>query len=394
MKTKKIILTALVFALAVGMLGTIPVYAAEEAAQADYNLYLSGEATKQGDILTVSDGSSEYTYAVSSRDIRGLDISDSRSYAGDFVAVAGAEGMLLTLTDTACEGIEAEGSWKDSVDGKDVTVTFNGEEQDFGSDALELACKLGKLTVNKDGSIIFSANEDAGLVTISQSDGERSCSVSLQRCRRALPADSSTGITFKQSELKDGKSDWLAVPLPAGMLADAEHLGWTQHFQYSIINGWLYCRQTSYVPNGTYKPSSGAYNKFVLFQDGTLSATADWGTDVGANRGIVRFNGIGHGYGPRSQVKDGIFMTHLGRWFYTADDKAAGAYQFTSDQRGVEVIAAVGRGEIPEVVEAGGEVLNIESNGRSFNHTMQRLTHEEGNAPLESQLTVYVSVKP
>ena len=93
-------------------------------------------------------------------------------------------------------------------------------------------------------------------------------------------------------------------------------------------------------------------------------------------------------------MEDGIFRLDGDRWYYTADDTGAGAYQFTSQQRGVVLQAAVGRGAMPELAAPGGEQLVIESNGSTYTHTMQRLTHAEGNAPLESKLTVTVYIKP
>lgn len=390
MKLKKIVRSALLFVLAAAMLGVVPAFAAEAGVQADYNLYVSALAAEQGDILTIRAGDEEYTYAVSNKAVRGLDLSDTRSYAGDFAAVAGAEGMMLSLTDPACEGIVAEGNWKDSIDAADVTVTFNGEEQDF-SGSLELECKLGKLLVGKDGNITFTANADAGLVTISQSSGEASCSVSLQRRMRALPVDSNTSIVLYERDM----DDWYGVQLPANMKAIPESLSWSQYVQFSVANDSLFCRQVKEFPFETRKPIGGMNHCFTIRQSGGLTASGDWGSDLGKNaKKLVRFNGAGHAYGTPDTVTDGIFALHKGRWYYTADDIGAGAFQFTSQQRGVELQAAVGRGAMPELKAPGGEQLVIESNGSTYTHTMQRLTHAEGNAPLESKLTVTVYIKP
>ena len=93
-------------------------------------------------------------------------------------------------------------------------------------------------------------------------------------------------------------------------------------------------------------------------------------------------------------MEDGIFRLDGDRWYYTADDTGAGAYQFTSQQRGIQLTAAVGRGEVPEIAVPGGEQLVIESLGRSFTHTMQRLSSETGSAPLEAKLTVTAKLVP
>lgn len=390
MKVKKIVRSALLFVLAAAMLGVVPVFAADNSAQADYKLYVSARAVEQGDVLTVSADGKEYTYAVSSVAVRGLDISDSRSYAGDFSAAAGAEGMMLTVSDPDCAGIMAEGSWKESVGADAVTVLFNGEEQDFSGDSLELEAKLGKIVLSKDGSIDFTANADAGLVTVSQSNGEQSCSVSLQRSKRTVAKNSSQTIVIYENS-----KDWVGVPLPRGMKALPETACMTEWLQFSIANDSLFCRQVKDFPYEDLDPVGGIVHRFQLAQSGSLTASGNWGSDIGEkNKKIVRFNGAGHAYDAPDTVSDGVFILRHGRWEYKADDISAGAYQFTSQQRGVELIAVVSRGELPEVAVGGGEELIIESNGRKFIHSMQRLTHEEGNAPLESQLTVTVYLHP
>ena len=391
MKLKKILRSALLFTLVVAMLGVVPAFAAEGDLQADYELNVSARAIDQGDVLTISANGKEYSYAVSTATVSGLNVSDSRSYAGDYAAVAGVEGMMLTLTDPACKGIVAEGSWKDSVDAADVTVRFNGEEQDFSGDSLELECETGKLTVNKDGSIRFAANADSAHVTISQSCGEESCSVSLQRRNRALPKDSSANIALSEAKM----DDWVGVPLPVNMKAIRESLSWNQYLQFSVANDNLYCRQVEAFPFSATYPTGNSKHVFTIRQSGGLTACGNWSGDIGKrDKRIVRFNGVGHAYDTSDTVNDGVFMLKYDRWLYTADDCGAGAFQFTSQQGGALLQAAVGRGDVPVLAAAGGETLTIESNGKTFTHTMQRLTREEGNAPLESKLTVYATIKP
>jgi len=390
MKLRTIMRSAFLFVLVAAMLGAVPAFAADNSVQADYNLYVSALPANQGDILTISAGDAEYTYAVSNKAVRGLDLSDTRSYAGDFAAVAGAESMMLALTDPACEGIAAEGSWKDSIDAADVTVTFNGKEQDFSGNSLELECSLGTLVLDKDGSITFTADKTTELVTISQSNGEQSCSVSLQRRMRTLPRDSKTTVVLCERDM----DDWSSVPLPAGMKAIPESLSWNQYLQFSVANDMLFCRQTKAFPFKAANPIVGWTHTFTIRQSGGLTAKGNWNYDVRNARKYIRFNGAGHAFGTPDTVSDGVFALHLDHWYYTADDVGAGAFQFTSQQRGVELQAAVGRGELPELAAPGGEQLVIESNGRTITHTMQRLTHAEGNAPLESKLTVNACVVP
>jgi len=141
-------------------------------------------------------------------------------------------------------------------------------------------------------------------------------------------------------------------------------------------------------------PVGALKNTFTLVQKGTLTASGDWGYDVRNGKKLVRFNGAGHAYGTPDTVTDGIFALHLDRWYYTADDSGAGAFQFTSQQRGQELTVAVGRGETPGAVEPGGETLAIESNGQTFTHTMQRLSSAEGRKPLTSKLTTYLYIIP
>ena len=391
MKAKKIIRSALLFVLAAAMLGIVPVLAADGSEQADYNLYVSSKAIEQGDVLTITAGSSEVTYVVSDAAVSGLNVSDSRSYAGDIAAVAGVEGMMLSITDPACGGIVAEGSWKDRVGATDVTVSFNGKEQDFSGESLELECELGTLVVDKDGGISFAANADADLVTISQSSGEQSCSVSLQRCERKLPIDSSTHITLKEADM----DDWLAVPMPDGMKAIPESLSWSKYLQFSVANGSLFCRQVEPFPFSAVQKMGSSKHVFTIRQSGTLTASGDWIGDAGKNsRKIIRFNGAGYAFYTTGTVTDGTFLLHSDRWYYTAADTGAGVFQFTSQQGGNDLLAAVGRGELPVLSEAGGETLTVESNGNCYTHTMQRLSSAEGNAPLESKLTVFATIKP
>lgn len=391
MMIKRLLRNALLFVLAALMLGIVPVHAADTGVQADYNLYIYAGAAEQGDTLVIRSGDEEYRYSVSTKAVRGLDISDSRSYAGDFAAVAGAEGMLLTLTDPDCKGIEVKGNWKDSLDAEDLTLTFNGQEQDFTGEALELECAFGSLAVSRDGSIVFTADASAPLVTISQSSGESNCSVSLQRRNRALPKDTTVEVVLKQSEMDD---DWTGVPLPHGMAVDPDSLTWNPYVQYSVAYGNLFCRQVKEFPLNAKTPVGAQKNQFTLVQKGELTASGDWGHDVRNSKKVVRFNGAGHAIGTPDTVTDGIFSLHFDRWYYTADDCGAGAFQFSSQQRGLELVAAVGRGETPALAEPGGETLNIESNGRNLTHTMQRLTHADGNAPLTSKLTSYLYIVP
>lgn len=387
MKAKKMLRCVLPFVMAALMLGIVPAYAADANAQADYNLYVYAGAAEQGDILTISAGDEVYTYAVSTKAVRGLDISDSRSYAGDFTAVAGVEGMMLTVTDPDCSAIAMEGNWKDSLSADNVTVTFNGEEQSFDGDSLQLECAFGTLLVGKDGSVEFNADAASSLVTVSQSVGEKSCSVSLQRLSRELPKDSTAKVVLKESKM-DGS--WTGVPLPTGMAADPDSLSWNQYVQFSIANGGLFCRQDKPVSS-----SIGALkNTFTLYQTGSLTASGNWSKDLRNDKRVIRFNGAGHAFGTPDVVTDGIFALHLDRWYYTADDQGAGAFQFTSQQRGLELVAAVGRGETPKAAAAGGEVLSIEGNEKSYTHTMQRLSSEEGKQPLTSQLTTYTYIVP